>query len=265
MNSGYHSRVKHFLISIFIGALLLFIVTFLVDFDSVIGRIVLGSDSASFPLTLQVFMWLTFAVGLGELFLRHRTSVVERKQLLLGLLPEDEETLLEAEDLGVIVRKLKSQANHNNYYLQRLLKRILLQFQSSRSIEQANSLMDSSLELYQHEVDMKYNMLKFIVWLIPTLGFLGTVIGITIALSGVGDNIPEDLTNRSELQDWIGGVTLDLGIAFNTTLLALALSAILVFLLHIIREREEMVLNAAGQYCMDNLITRLYITEKEDA
>ena len=93
------------------------------------------------------------------------------------------------------------------------------------------------------------------------MGFIGTVVGIAVALNGVSDNIPDDLTNRAELQSWIGDITLNLGIAFNTTLLALVLSAILVFFLHIIQEREEMVLNACGQYCMDNLITRLYVRE----
>ena len=49
-----------------------------------------------------------------------------------------------------------------------------------------------------------------------------------------------------------------LGVAFNTTLLALLQSAVLVFALHVIQSREEIALNRAGQYCLDNLINRLY-------
>lgn len=246
-------------VSLICGILFVAVLSFSLDVSSIVGRVLLGGESEVYPFTIQNIMWLIFFLGLGELFLRYTTSKSEQIQLKLGLLPEDEKTLLQAQDLGDIVQRIKSKEDHNRYYLQRLLKRVILQFQGSRSIDQANSLMDSSVELYQHEIDMKYNMLRFVVWLIPTLGFIGTVIGIAIALNGVGDNIPDDLTNRSELQNWIGGVTLDLGIAFNTTLLALILSAILVFFLHVIQEREEMALNQCGQYCMDNLITRLYV------
>lgn len=50
----------------------------------------------------------------------------------------------------------------------------------------------------------------------------------------------------------------NLGVAFYTTLLALVQSAMLVLALHITQAREERVLNRAGQYCLDNLINRLY-------
>ena len=46
--------------------------------------------------------------------------------------------------------------------------------------------------------------------------------------------------------------------AFSTTLLALVMASILVFLQNIIQGREETALNRAGQYCLDNLINRLY-------
>ena len=45
---------------------------------------------------------------------------------------------------------------------------------------------------------------------------------------------------------------------FSTTLLALIMAAILVFLQNVIQGREEKVLNDAGQHCLDNLINRLY-------
>jgi hypothetical protein len=33
---------------------------------------------------------------------------------------------------------------------------------------------------------------------------------------------------------------------------------ILVFTMHVVQAREERALNKAGQYCVDNLINRLY-------
>ena len=59
-------------------------------------------------------------------------------------------------------------------------------------------------------------------------------------------------------QELLGQITGRLGVAFYTTLLALIQSALLVFALHIVQQKEEMALNQSGQYCLDNLINRLY-------
>ena len=47
-------------------------------------------------------------------------------------------------------------------------------------------MFNASLELFEHEVELRYNTLRYIVWLIPTLGFIGTAVGIALALSDAG-------------------------------------------------------------------------------
>ena len=76
------------------------------------------------------------------------------------------------------------------------------------------------------------------------------MIGIALALNYAGATNPSDPQLLNQL-------TLKLGVAFYTTLLALILSAILVFIMSIVQGREEYALNQAGQYCLDNLINRL--------
>lgn len=234
-------------------------------FDEVLNpaTVLFGKDGLTSPfLAVQNIMWVFFFIGLGELFCRWRSAGLERQQLDKRILPEDEQTLLRQQDLGPYYQRINLDDGSRRFYLQRLLKRVILQFQTSRSIDQANNLMNSSLELYQHELDLKYNMLKYIVWFIPTLGFIGTVIGIALALGEAGNfpgMDPTDPKSSDEVQAWIKLLTVKLGVAFYTTLVALLQSALLVFLLHIMQEREERALNAVGQYCMDHLITRLYV------
>lgn len=213
-------------------------------------------------LSIQNLMWVIFFIALGELFCRWRAGSLELAQIDKRILPEDEQTMLRQQDLAPYYKRLKVDPESQKFYLQRLLKRVILQFNSSRSIDQANSLMNSSLELYQHEIDLKYNILKYIVWVIPTLGFIGTVIGIAMALGTAGEfpgMDPTDPATNDAIRAWIKALTVELGVAFYTTLIGLLLSAVLVFLLHIIQEREERALNQVGQYCIDNLITRLYV------
>lgn len=213
-------------------------------------------------LSIQNLMWVIFFIALGELYCRWRAGTLELAQISKHILPEDEHTMLRQEDLAPFYKRLSANRENQKFYLQRLLKRVILQFNSSRSIDQANGLMNSSLELYQHEIDLKYNILKYIVWVIPTLGFIGTVIGIAMALGTAGEfpgMDPTDPATNDAIRAWIKALTVDLGVAFYTTLMGLLLSAVLVFLLHIIQEREERALNLVGQYCIDNLITRLYV------
>lgn len=74
-----------------------------------------------------------------------------------------------------------------------------------------------------------YSLFRVIVWAIPILGFLGTVIGITMALNALK---PEAL-DESMVQ-----VTTGLGVKFDTTALALTLAMLLMFI-HFFVDRAE--------------------------
>ena len=210
------------------------------------------TEQFPYPFTIQNLMWLIFFVGCGELWVRHARSGHEIEQLGKGYLPEDHAAVLTSRDLVPIYEKAAVTADESVSFTQRLIMRCILQFQSSRSVSQSYSLLNASLELFQHELDLKYSMLRYLVWLLPTLGFIGTIVGIAFALDFAAnfDN-PQSPALLAEL-------TGRLGVAFYTTLLALIQSALLVFALHIIQGREEAALNQSGQYCLDNLINRLY-------
>ena len=219
--------------------------------DGTPERLLIDRNFATYPLTVQNVMWIVYGIGFSELWVRHRISNRELNVLRRQFLPEDQETLLRAEDLGQFYRLVTKDEKTQDCFLNRLIGRVILQFQSSRSVDQSNALLNSSMELYHHEIDLRYNMLRYIVWVIPTLGFLGTVIGIAIALEGIAEMRPDD-------ESLLRVLTTKLGTAFFTTLLALAMSGVLVFLMHIVQGREERALNLSGQYCLDNLINRLY-------
>jgi len=238
-------------VSVILGLAVLVILGVALDPKSIVGKFLVDRAAPYYPFTVQNLMWVVFAFGVGELIVRFIDGRREGSQLVLKFLPEDERTVLRATDLGGIYSNVKDSPRSEQLFLPRLIRRVVLQFQSNRSVDQANSLLNSSLELYMHEIDLRYNMLRYIMWLIPSLGFIGTVIGIALALNFAGETNPTDpalLKNLSE----------KLGVAFYTTLLALLQAAVLVFLMHLTQAREEHALNQSGQYCMDNLINRLY-------
>lgn len=248
-------RLWALVISLIIGVVAIAVMSLLLaDPDVPGGAFLLDRHTENFPypFTVQNVMWLMFSFGCGELWVRYSHAGRELAQLSKRYLPEDAATMLRAEDLGAVYKRMRATEGERDYFLQRLAGRCILQFQASRSLSQSNALLNSSLELFQHELELRYTFLRYLVWLIPTLGFIGTVIGIAFALDyAAGVDNPQDPTLLAE-------ITGRLGVAFYTTLLALLLSAILVFAMHLVQAREEMALNRTGQYCLDNLINRLY-------
>ena len=253
-----NNRLLSLSISLGVGLVAVAVMSLLFDNPETImgkmGNFLLDRHTEQFPypFTIQNLMWLIFFVGCGELWIRHARSGHEMEQLGKGYLPEEHAVVLTSRDLVPIYEKVAATAEEGISFTQRLIMRCILQFQSSRSVSQSHSLLNASLELFQHELDLKYSMLRYLVWLLPTLGFIGTIVGIAFALDFAASF--EDPQSSKLLAELTGR----LGVAFYTTLLALIQSALLVFALHIIQGREEAALNQSGQYCLDNLINRLY-------
>lgn len=208
-----------------------------------------------YPLTVQNVMWLAFFGCLGEVYVRHVTATRESSQLSQKYLPEDSTTILQADDLKEIYRNVKSKPGASECFLPRLIQRCILQFQTSSSVEQSASLLNTSVEMFVHEIDLRYNMLRYLTWLMPTLGFIGTVVGIGLALNYAGDpaNVKDPLLLTT--------VTGRLAVSFDATFLALVMTGIVLLFQNIVQSKEEHALNLAAQYCLDNLINRLYVVK----
>ena len=200
-----------------------------------------------YPITIQNLMWLIFFVGLGELAYRLRQGLMALRSVADGLLPEDDDVVLIKSDMNEHYRKLKDRSG----LLPELIISLVLRFQASQSVSETHAMLNSQLDHMQVKIDIDYSMTRYIAWLIPTLGFIGTVIGISQALHFASISDPTSETFLPELVS-------TLGVAFYTTLLALIQSALLVYCMHVIQAMEERSVVLSGQYCLKNLINKLY-------
>ncbi len=118
-----------------------------------------------------------------------------------------------------------------------LLRRLeeLLTRQSQRG--NAKNLSDDLRELSGRDADAAYDsfgLVRIIVWAIPMLGFLGTVIGITQTLGGL------DFSDGTAAVDRLKS---GLYVAFDTTALGLVLSVVAIFLQFPIERSEQRLLS----------------------
>lgn len=77
---------------------------------------------------------------------------------------------------------------------------------------------------------------RYINWAIPILGFIGTVLGISLAAGEIGNLVGSNSVN---IGDSINAAMRPLGIAFDTTLIALSLSIFLAFMYTLLQRWEE--------------------------
>jgi biopolymer transport protein ExbB/TolQ len=131
-----------------------------------------------------------------------------------------------------------------------LVRRIREAIQFVRRKDSADGL-DAYLrhleELDLANMNAAYASVRIIIWAIPILGFLGTVVGITMAIANL---TPE------ALEQSMPEVTAGLGVAFDTTALALALVMVLMFMKSSVERVEERLLAAVDTRVSEELVGR---------
>ena len=219
--------------------------------DEETKKILLDYGTNYYPITIQNIMWIFFFLGIGELIYRVAVALGYSKDLAGSYLPEDETTMLTTKD----TRELYKKINKNIQMIDdmpSLIKRLILYFQSNKSISQTHDMLNSQIDIKYNQMETQYSMIRYIAWVIPTFGFIGTVIGISMSLSYAGGHDPQ-------ASDFLQEITTRLGVAFYTTLIALCMSTILVFMMHVIQSFEEQILMRLEEYILDNFINRLYV------
>ena len=67
------------------------------------------------------------------------------------------------------------------------------------------------------------------------------------------------------LEGDLSGVTNSLGLAFNSTLIALVLSIILMFVMHLLQARKEHLIQDVQEYCRTKIVDAMKVPAGDDA
>lgn len=178
-----------------------------------------------------LFIWALAIMGYKA---RHQKR--ERETLEGDLLKLPEGMKILPEDSREYIRQLESlEPERRQMLLPRALLAALARFGATRNVQDVSTVAHGMCQSEAERLDSEMSMLRYIAWAIPAIGFIGTVRGIGDALSQAHKAVGGD----------ISGVTEGLGVAFNSTLIALLLSIFLMFLLHQLQlAQERLVLDA---------------------
>ncbi len=207
--------------------------------------------------------WVQYVVvflagwSLAILFLKSRKLAKQRDSMLFDLFPTDiadEITGANYEKFADNIRELPVDPRES-FLINRVL-RGLQHFKVRRNTQEVAGMLSSQSEIDAVSVESSYTSLNTFLWAIPILGFIGTVIGIGGSV-GEFSNAMGGAQEIDQLKESLGGVTSELGVAFDTTLLALVTSVLLIFPIKAMQKAEEDLLNWVDEYCNENLLIRL--------
>jgi biopolymer transport protein ExbB/TolQ len=132
-----------------------------------------------------------------------------------------------------------------------LLPRALLsglhRFGATRNIQDVAFAIRETCNLETDRLDSELSMVRFVAWAIPAIGFVGTVRGIGNSLQQAHKAVEGD----------VSGVVAGLGTSFNSTLVALSLSIVVMLCLHQMQQRQERVVLDTENYLDTHLIRHL--------
>lgn len=138
--------------------------------------------------------------------------------------------------------------------------KVLCALGTSGSPATALEIMRAADGLDREQSDATFTSLRTLLWALPILGFIGTVLGIGDAVAGFSDFVARarDLhAVNMGMRDQLGAVTHGLAVAFDTTLLGLAFSLPGVFVMAMLRRREDQLLTDMEQFGFDAIIPSL--------
>lgn len=228
----------------------------------------ISTQDPMYPFNVQVLMWVAFFYCLSEVSIKCFGQIEERRWMNAFSLYQNPNVVTVHTPRGEEIRvdldsneALKPELLAAIYYAKRkqlnpkamitsLFKKINHQFQSTNDVGDVYSAVTTDIDMRLHQVDLNYTVIRYLVWLIPTLGFIGTVIGIALALgqaAALGTGDPEMLEKVIPM----------LATAFYTTLLALLQSAVLMILVQTVQAKDEEMVNTVGAFCMDEIVTNL--------
>ncbi len=191
---------------------------------------------------------IMFFIGLAALAIKVVDLVGQYQGLsepLLGPIQSGGQPVSDCHALAARLDKIPQQ-RQNDYLIRRMREAL----EHVRRHGSADSL-DDQLR-YLADVDAarshgSYALVRIIIWAIPILGFLGTVIGITLAIANLA---PEALETS------LPEVTAGLGVAFDTTALALGLSMVLMFAQFVTDRAETALLTRVDERTDAELVGR---------
>ncbi|MEM7396187.1 MAG: MotA/TolQ/ExbB proton channel family protein, partial [Verrucomicrobiota bacterium] len=197
----------------------------------------------------QMVCFMLMGWALAIIVFKAVATAQERKTLTRDLLEIPEGQRVLPEDTRSLIHRLQElPGGTQRMSLVRVLRTALIRFSHQADIQDVSAAKTGVLEVESARLDSQLSIIRYIAWAIPSMGFIGTVRGIGEALGHADKAIEGDISL----------VTDSLGVAFNSTFVALVISIALMFAVHMLELFQEGLIIDVDQYCEEKLVANLH-------
>lgn len=199
---------------------------------------------------IQIICYFAFIYALLELYQMRKYLKNQYDGFQLKLLPEEDQLILTPDQVAEIKLSVLEIEKRGLFYLvSDFIKKACTQYRNDQSISETLQVLDVQIENTKGEMEGNLSMVRYLIAAIMSLGFIGTLIGLTSAIGNA------DLARTEE------GMTIltsYLNVAFDTTLVALVLGLVLNYLYYNYLGIMDNFYARSKRYIVDNLISRIY-------
>ncbi len=199
--------------------------------------------------------------SLAIIVLKVRALKSQRQAFMLELLPESAAHITPDNVGGLIehlrdVQAVRPRRSRLRWFLVERVRRLLEHYAARRDVTETATINSADADADAVAVAASFSTLKVLVWAIPILGFIGTVIGISAAVGGFSQSL-EGAEQLDAIKSSLGSVTAGLAVAFDTTLVALVASIIVMLPTSWLQKAEEQLANDVDDYCVTDILRRM--------
>ena len=214
-----------------------------------LGAIFLDRGWVNYAETF-LFVW-----GIVILVMKWKKNQHQAQAALLQLFPERLGREINSSNVGGFIDNIyKTPLTLRDSLIVNRIRKALELFELRVDNGEVASFLSTQSDLDANRSTGSYSLLKVFLWAIPILGFIGTVMGLSVA---VGSLAMGDTSDPEALKASINNLTGGLGVAFDTTLLGLILSMLMSFPLSAVQKKEDETLTLIDAFCTEKLLPKL--------
>jgi biopolymer transport protein ExbB/TolQ len=224
--------------------------------DTVFADVFINRGPTQFAVVF-LFFWSLAILAMKWLKLRF-----QRRALDVRVIPSEPGFTLSTATVGRVLDHIHDCVDDPRHFV--LFNRIVVALANLRNLGHVGDVDDilrSQASQDESAMETSYALVQGFVWAIPVLGFIGTVLGLSAAISQFG-GVLGDAGEISQITSALKGVTAGLATAFDTTLVALVAALCIQMLMTVLKKSEEEFLDAAMEFGIRNVVGRLRIVEK---
>jgi biopolymer transport protein ExbB/TolQ len=216
-----------------------------------------GNLYATGPATL-FFFW-----GVVVSLVKIPKLRLQRRALDLAAVPQHREFVLNETTAKTVLDRVRSLVDDTRYFI--LLNRIdraLSNLQNIGGVSDVSTILKAQSENDENQVASSYAIIHAMIWAIPVLGFVGTVLGLSMAIRKFTDAL-SGTTDINQIKEHLKEVTAGLSTAFECTLVGLAFALLLHLLSDLVQQKETDFLDECNDYCHAHVVSKLRVRPKD--